>query len=93
MMNRKTSIVVCLALFVAVSLFAPAVGRAASPASAPASKQPIVLKALSCFPKTAISVRTMGLIVERVKARSKGELTINWVGGPEAMALLISLGL
>ena len=46
--------------------------------------KPVVLKALSCFATNHASVRYLGVLADMVKDRSKGELEIKWIGGPEA---------
>ena len=70
---RKVIVGVIAFLFV-LSVFAPVYG-----------KGPIVLKAASFLPKTAADMKAWWAFVEDVKNKSKGELEIKFVGGPEAI--------
>lgn len=47
---------------------------------------PIKLKAVSFMPVTAFAVHSMRPFAEKVAAQSKGELLIEWLGGPEVVA-------
>ncbi|MFC1869138.1 TRAP transporter substrate-binding protein DctP [Thermodesulfobacteriota bacterium] len=47
--------------------------------------KPIVLKAVSFKPKPQMMAGNLGMLMERVKAKSKGELMIEYKGGPETM--------
>lgn len=46
---------------------------------------PIKLKAISFIPVQAMFVRMMGEYVKRVNARGKGEVVIDYLGGPEVI--------
>ena len=50
-----------------------------------AEKKPIVLKVVSFLPKAERTNHGMWELIKRVNERSKGELTIKWVGGPESI--------
>jgi TRAP-type C4-dicarboxylate transport system substrate-binding protein len=53
---------------------------------ATAKSKPIVLKAVSFLPVTSTSNDGFREYIKRVNEVAKGELQINWVGGPEAIA-------
>jgi TRAP-type C4-dicarboxylate transport system substrate-binding protein len=48
--------------------------------------QPIVLKAVTAFPKTHLNNDPVGLFVNAVNKRAAGRLKIEWLGGPEVSA-------
>ena len=48
--------------------------------------QPIVLKAVTAFPKTHLNNDPVGPFVDAVNKRAAGRLKIEWVGGPEVSA-------
>jgi len=50
-----------------------------------AESQPIVLKAVTAFPKNHLNNDPVPLFVEKVNKRSEGKLKIDWVGGPEVI--------
>ena len=56
-----------------------------TPSPEPAAK-PIVLKGISSFPRSHVNLSLVSLFIERVNRWSGGELTIDWLGGPEVMA-------
>jgi TRAP-type C4-dicarboxylate transport system substrate-binding protein len=58
---------------------------AAPTTTAPAAAQPIVWRAASFLPRNMFSVRGMTFISEQVKARSNGQFTIQYLGGPEVV--------
>lgn len=47
--------------------------------------EPVVLKAVSFKPQSQMKAGNLGMLMERVKAKSKGELIIDFKGGPETM--------
>ena len=80
---KKKILLIPLALLLAVSLVAVS---CAAPAPAPA--EPIVIKALSFLPPQLKSqIGTMGRFAETVNERAKGELIIDWAGGPEVVGM------
>lgn len=50
-----------------------------------AESQPIVLKAVTAFPKNHLNNDPVPLFVDKVNKRSEGKLKIEWVGGPEVI--------
>jgi TRAP-type C4-dicarboxylate transport system substrate-binding protein len=48
--------------------------------------QPIVLKAVTAFPKTHLNNDPVPLFIEDVNKRAQGRLKIEWLGGPEVFA-------
>jgi TRAP-type C4-dicarboxylate transport system substrate-binding protein len=50
-----------------------------------AQSQPIVLKAVTAFPKNHLNNDPVPLFVDKVNKRSEGKLKIEWVGGPEVI--------
>ena len=50
------------------------------------SAQPIVLKAVTAFPKTHLNNDPVPLFIDDVNKRSQGRLKIEWLGGPEVFA-------
>ncbi|MBI2860305.1 MAG: TRAP transporter substrate-binding protein DctP, partial [Chloroflexi bacterium] len=63
---------------------APAPAPKPAPAPAPQSK-PVVLKAVTSLPQLSTSNLPMWWLRDRVKEKSRGELTINLLGGPEVI--------
>ena len=55
--------------------------------SPPSTEQPqtLTLKVVSFLPAHISTVRFTGVLAEKVEERSKGELIIDWIGGPEAI--------
>jgi TRAP-type C4-dicarboxylate transport system substrate-binding protein len=51
----------------------------------PAAAKPITLKAISFIPVRIPTVHFLGPFADRVNARTKGELKIDWIGGPEVV--------
>jgi TRAP-type C4-dicarboxylate transport system substrate-binding protein len=47
---------------------------------------PIVLKAVTAFPKNHLNNDTVQMFVDRVNETCKGQLEIRWLGGPEVTA-------
>ncbi len=47
--------------------------------------KPIVLKAITAFPKNHITYKPIPEFIKRVKEASQGRLEIKWIGGPEVM--------
>ncbi len=98
-MKRKREVTlfgsICLMLVLAVLPFVgacaptptptPAPAPAPTPAPAPPKPKPIVLKGISFLPKGGQTVQALGWYAEALEKQSKGELTINWVGGPESI--------
>jgi len=50
-----------------------------------ADAKTIKLKAVSFLPKSVTGVRFTGVFAKKVTERSKGELVIQWIGGPDVM--------
>ena len=50
-----------------------------------AESQPVVLKAVTAFPKNHLNNDPVPLLVDKVNKRSEGKLKIEWVGGPEVI--------
>jgi TRAP-type C4-dicarboxylate transport system substrate-binding protein len=48
--------------------------------------QPIILKAVTSFPKTHLNNDSIPLYIEAINKRSHGRLRIDWLGGPEVFA-------
>jgi len=48
--------------------------------------QPIVLKAVTAFPKTHLNNDPVPLFIDDVNKRAQGRLKIEWLGGPEVFA-------
>jgi len=48
--------------------------------------QPIILKAITAFPKTHLNNDPVPFFVEAVNHRAQGRLKIEWLGGPEVSA-------
>jgi TRAP-type C4-dicarboxylate transport system substrate-binding protein len=63
---------------------APASTQAPAPSPAP-SQQPIVLKLVSFKPDIPPANVFEHMLIDKVKAKSNGQLIIEWVGGPEAI--------
>ncbi len=86
-------VIIIASIFVIVALVLsgctksePAPAPSPSPAPAPAPKpEPVTFKAVSFLPKNFASVHWMGEFIDRVNERSNGEVTIEWVGGPEVI--------
>lgn len=55
------------------------------PGPAPAVREPIVLKAVSFLPAQGMKTSQFFMFIDRVTAQSKGEFTIRYMGGPEAI--------
>ena len=93
--------VVCLALAILAMPFmvacakpapapAPAPGPAPAPAPAPApGPEPITLKLVSFLPPPVMygAGLSTAWFVDRVNSRAKGELVIDWIGGPEVVPM------
>jgi TRAP-type C4-dicarboxylate transport system substrate-binding protein len=47
---------------------------------------PMVLRAVTAFPKNHLNNDTVQMFVDRVNERCKGRLEIKWLGGPEVIA-------
>jgi TRAP-type C4-dicarboxylate transport system substrate-binding protein len=89
----RRCIVISLMILVTISMIligcgAPAAAPASAPAATPSTTptNPITLTAISAFPSSSASVQCIAKIGDAVKAKSNGQLLINWVGGPEALA-------
>jgi TRAP-type C4-dicarboxylate transport system substrate-binding protein len=50
-----------------------------------AQSQPVVLKAVTAFPKNHLNNDPVPIFVDKVNKRSEGKLKIEWVGGPEVI--------
>ncbi len=64
---------------------APSQAPSTSAAPAPAGKT-YTLKAVGAYAKNSLTMVPIGTLADLVKQRSNGQLTINWLGGPEAIA-------
>ena len=62
---------------------APATTAAPTATQPAATTQPIVWKAATFLPRNMFSVRSMAPIAEKLKTRSNGQFTIQYLGGPE----------
>lgn len=75
------------ALLTACAAPAPAPAPAPQPTPAPAPKpEPITLKAVSFLPGTMFAVKGIHYLVEQAPARSNGQLTVEYLGGPEVIS-------
>jgi TRAP-type C4-dicarboxylate transport system substrate-binding protein len=50
-----------------------------------AQSEPIVLKAVTAFPKNHLNNDPVPILVDKVNKRAEGKLKIEWVGGPEVI--------
>jgi TRAP-type transport system periplasmic protein len=50
-----------------------------------AESQPIVLKAVTAFPKNHLNNDPVPMLVDKVNKKCEGKLKIEWVGGPEVI--------
>jgi TRAP-type C4-dicarboxylate transport system substrate-binding protein len=50
-----------------------------------AHSEPIVLKAITAFPKNHLNNDPVPILVDKVNKRAEGKLKIEWVGGPEVI--------
>ncbi len=64
---------------------APSPVPAPAPAPAPGPAQSIELKAVAIFPSYSESTTPMVAFVDKVNERGKGELVIDYIGGPETI--------
>jgi TRAP-type C4-dicarboxylate transport system substrate-binding protein len=67
---------ICVLFFVSIFCFVSTIAFSA----------PIVLKAVTAFPKNHSNNDTVQTFVDRVNERCKGKLEIRWLGGPEVTA-------
>lgn len=67
----------CLALILAAIPFVGGCG--------PAAPERVELTAVSLFPVMSPEVIPLGMLKEKVEAKTNGDLTINWLGGPEVI--------
>lgn len=70
----KKAIFISLSIFVFLCL-----------AWSPSFGGPIVLKAVTAFPKNHLNNDPVPILVEKVNKKAAGELRIDWVGGPEVI--------
>lgn len=68
--------------FVSLALM---IGIAFPAASSASEAKPIVLSAVSFKPKSQMTAGNLGMLMDKVKEKSKGELIIDFKGGPETM--------
>jgi TRAP-type C4-dicarboxylate transport system substrate-binding protein len=54
-------------------------------ASVRAESAPIVIKALTAFPKNHLNNDPIPIFIQKVNERAKGRLKIDWLGGPEVI--------
>lgn len=66
----------CVLFFVSIFCFVSTIAFSA----------PIVLKAVTAFPKNNSNNDTVQMFVDKVNERCKGKLEIRWLGGPEVTA-------
>ena len=83
-MEKKKLLVLFGGMCLVVALIASPFIAAGS-AEAKASAKPVKLKAVSFLPTFLSTVRMFTKYTELVAERSKGRLTIKWLGGPEIM--------
>lgn len=57
----------------------------AIPVTGSCGDKPIVLKAITAFPKNHITFKPIPELIKRVKEESGGRLQIKWIGGPEVV--------
>ena len=76
LIKRLVIVILVLALAVMTSIVAPTQQAAAKATT---------LKAISFIPVQAAICHFLGVYADRVKERSKGELEIKWLGGPEVI--------
>jgi TRAP-type C4-dicarboxylate transport system substrate-binding protein len=50
-----------------------------------AQSQPIVLKAVTAFPRNHLNNDPVPIFIDKVNKRAEGKLKIDWVGGPEVI--------
>lgn len=50
-----------------------------------AQSQPIVLKAVTAFPKNHMNNDPVPIFIDKVNKRAEGRLKIDWLGGPEVI--------
>ncbi|MFH1651755.1 MAG: TRAP transporter substrate-binding protein DctP [Chloroflexota bacterium] len=84
----KWSAAILVALMLVLAFGAcsqPAPAPAPTPAPAPAPSAPIVLKAVTFLPLPFQENEPYHYFIEQVSKRSNGELTVNLMGGPEAI--------
>jgi len=67
---------ICVMFFVSIFCFVSTIAFSA----------PIVLKAVTAFPKSHLNNDTVQMFVDSVNERCKGKLEIKWLGGPEVIA-------
>jgi TRAP-type C4-dicarboxylate transport system substrate-binding protein len=83
---------ICIVLIIAGLLL---MGVYVKPGSAQAPTQatkPVVLKAVTFKPVNVETCLPFKLFVNRVNERSKGKLSINWLGGPEVIGVFDQAG-
>jgi TRAP-type C4-dicarboxylate transport system substrate-binding protein len=71
-MKKVAFVVFCVSVFLFVS--------------SAAFGAPMVLKAVTAFPKNHLNNDTVQMFVDKVNERCKGKLEIKWLGGPEVTA-------
>lgn len=67
---------ICVLFFVSIFCFVSTIAFSA----------PLVLKAVTAFPKNHLNNDTVQTFVDRVNEKCKGKLEIRWLGGPEVTA-------
>ena len=81
-----TIIMVSSLVFAGCAQPAPAPAPVPAPKPAPAPKPtPIVLKAVTFLAVAAVACRPLKMFIDKVNEKSKGELVIQLVGGPEVV--------
>ena len=70
----KKAVLLALGLFLASGLGATNV-----------QGEPVVLKAITAFPKNHLNNDPVPIFVDKVNKRAEGKLKIDWVGGPEVV--------
>lgn len=67
---------------------APSVALSPSPVSTAAPKTgPITLRVVTCYETTSADLYLFRNFLKTVNERAKGQLTLNWLGGPEVVPL------
>ncbi len=87
-MNKKGLILFSSICLIIILVALPFITACAQPAQAPAPSpkaKPIVLKAVGFLPTNHGTMKGFGMYVDMLNEASKGELTIDWLGGPEVI--------
>ena len=85
---KKLFLIPLTIVLVSGLIFGGCAAPAPAPAPAPPPKpaEPIVIKAVSFLPKMAMASYPMKVLADKVNTAAKGELVIDYVGGPEVIS-------